>query len=35
MDTVTAIEHVKCDRFDKPLDDVKIVAIDLVDSSSS
>ena len=30
MDTVSTIEKVKVDRFDKPKDDVKIVGIDIV-----
>jgi cyclophilin family peptidyl-prolyl cis-trans isomerase len=32
MDVVSLIEKVKTDRTDKPVDDVKIVNIDLVDS---
>jgi hypothetical protein len=32
MDVVTAIEKAKCDRNDRPVEDIKIVNIDLLDS---
>jgi peptidylprolyl isomerase domain and WD repeat-containing protein 1 len=29
MDVVQAMEHAKCNHLDKPLDDIKILSIDI------